>query len=156
MTRALRAGSGSAASQVFRNGARRALAFGNRGDDDPRAKGQIAAGKHIRTRRGQRLRIGLQRAARRHLQIVFRPNPGKVGRLADGQDDRIAIHRLLAAFNKLRVEPAVLIEYTAAADQFDAGNLAILPDNALWAEARVEPDAFLFRLLDLLAGSGLG
>ena len=78
-------------------------------------------------------------------------NPGKVRRLADGQDDRIAIHRLLAAFDELRIEPAVLVEDAAAPDQFDAGDLAVLPEDAFRAEARVEPDAFLFRLLDLLA-----
>ena len=61
---------------------------------------------------------------------------------------------LFAAFDELRVEPAVLVEDPASLDQFDARDFPIAADDSFWAEARVEPDAFLFRLFDFLARAG--
>src|ERR1035437_1607424 len=141
---------GHAAREEFRDGIRRLLAFGNGGDDDSWPERDVAAGKHIRPRRGHGRRIGLQRAARRHFQIVFGTNPAKFGRLADGEHDGVTIHRLFTAFNELRAEPAVLVEHAAGLDQFDTGNFAIAAENTFGPETRVEPDAFLFRLFDFL------
>src|SRR6516165_5081229 len=78
--------------------------------------------------------------------------PGKVRRLADGEDDRVAIDCLFAALDKLRIKPPVLVEYPAGLDQFDAGHFTTATKDAFRAKARVEPDAFLFRFLDLLTG----
>src|SRR5450631_891588 len=78
-------------------------------------------------------------------------NPGQICRLPDGEDDRVAIDRLLAPFDELRVEAPVLVEYPAALNQLDAGNFAIAAENAFGAEPRVEPNPFFFRFFDLLA-----
>src|SRR5208337_5336015 len=69
----------------------------------------------------------------------------------DGEDDRIAIYCLFAALDELRIEPPVFVENAAGLDQLNAGDLAVAALDPLRAEARVEPDAFLFCLLDLLA-----
>jgi hypothetical protein len=68
-------------------------------------------------------------------------NPGKVRRLTDGEDDRIAIYCLFAALDELRIKSPILVKYAAGPDQFNAGDLAVAALDPLRAEARVEADA---------------
>src|SRR6516164_4826540 len=138
--------------EEFRNRIRRLLALCDSGDDNPRAESHIATREYIATRSCHRFRIGQQCPARRQLQVVFGAKPGKVGRLADGEDDRVAIFCLFAALDELRIKPPVLVEYPAGLDQFDARHFTTDVKDAFRAKARVEPDAFLFRFLDLLTG----
>ena len=124
------------------DGLRRAAPFGHGGDDDPRPERDIAAGEHIGPGSGQRLRVGFNRAARSNFEVVLGAHPGQIRRLADGEDDPVGGDRFLGALKKGGIETPVLIEDRGDLDQFNAGNLSVLSQNAFRSPACVQLHAF--------------
>src|SRR5579871_5232111 len=140
-------------AQLFVNPHGCAFAVTNTVNNQSRSEDAIAACKDARSRGHQSLRIHCDQSARRNLDLVFGSKEVKPRRLADGHDDGVALDLALAVFVERRIEAAVLIKDPLRRQRFECNDLAIIADDPLRPEARMNNDSLFLGFFDLFERS---